>query len=378
MSPMRQNRYGGNRTIPARTDVLGRYRAAGAAGDDFRVTAYPDPGSGYIPIEKRHQGWPAGAKVLEVNLALSKGRVLRGRVVEAGSERPVAGASVMYEPEPGNPHNRDGYQFDNPVWTDGDGRFALTALPGAGLVSVEAPTPDFISVSSTGQNTGGSLTSGTHGLARVDVPVEKDKDPRETRITLRRGIRLEARVVGPDGAPLDMVMSWCVVERRASQLAEGRFRLDGADPERTYRVFFLEAKRRLGAVADLKYDPKGPSVVPLQPTATAKGIWLDPKGRPLKGAQILPWMVLTTEQRELTMVDLVENGAHALFYSMLTMEPSLRTHPAEFNYDTLIPGVRYYVGAFADGTWSIHPIAPLKPGEVRDLGKIVTKPAENP
>ena len=66
---------------------------------------------------------------------------------------------------------------------------------------------------------------------------------------------------------------------------EGRFRLDGADPERTYRAFFLEAKRRLGAVADLKYDPKGPAVVPLQPTATAKGILVDPKGRPLKGAR---------------------------------------------------------------------------------------------
>ena len=158
MSPMRQNRYGGNVTVSARTDASGRYRAAGAAGDDFRVTAYPDPGSGYIPIEKRHQGWPAGAKVLEVNLALSKGRVLRGRVVEAGSGRPVAGASVMYEPGRGNPHNRDGYQFPNPVWTDGDGHFALTALPGAGLLAVEPPTPDFISVvSSTGHGTGGSL-----------------------------------------------------------------------------------------------------------------------------------------------------------------------------------------------------------------------------
>ena len=251
MSPMLQNRYGGNRTVWARTDASGRYRAAGAVGDDYRVTAYPDPGSGYIPIEKRHQGWPAGAKVLEVNLALSKGRVLRGRVVEAGSGRPVGGASVMYQPERGNPHNRKGYQFPSPVWTDGDGQFVLTALPGAGLVAVEAPTPDFLSVSSTGHSNGGSLTSGTHGFARVDVPAEKDKDPLETRITLRRGVTLEARAVGPDGAPLDRVMV-CCVERSAGRLekegssqvaGEGRFRLDGADPERTYRAFFLDVKR---------------------------------------------------------------------------------------------------------------------------------------
>ena len=87
-------------------------------------------------------------------------------------------------------------EFDNPVWTDGDGHFALTALRGAGLLAVEAPTPDFISVSSTGHSTGGSSTSGPHGFARVDVPAEKDKDPPETRITLRRGVTLEARVVG--------------------------------------------------------------------------------------------------------------------------------------------------------------------------------------
>ena len=30
---------------------------------------------------------------------------------------------------------------------------------------------------------------------------------------------------------------------------------------------------------------------------------------------------------------------------MFTMEPLLPTYPAEFNYDNLIPGVRFYVGA---------------------------------
>jgi RNA polymerase sigma factor (sigma-70 family) len=108
MTPMRKNRYGGNEMVPARTDAGGRFRAAGAAGDNYWVTAYPDPGSGYIPIQKQDQVWPAGVKVLEVNLALAKGRVQRGRVVEAGSGRPVAGASVTYAPGQGNPHNQNG------------------------------------------------------------------------------------------------------------------------------------------------------------------------------------------------------------------------------------------------------------------------------
>ena len=54
---------------------------------------------------------------------------------------------------------------------------------------------------------------------------------------------------------------------------------------------------------------------------------------------------------------------------MFTMEPVLQTYPAEFKFDKLIPGVRYYVAA--GGTY--HAIPALKPGEVRDLGKIVVK-----
>jgi RNA polymerase sigma factor (sigma-70 family) len=376
-----RNRYGGNYPVLARTDASGRYRAAGAAGDTYRVAAYPDPASGYLSVEKERNEWPAGAKVLEIDLAVpkSQGGILRGRVVEAGSDRPVAGASVVYEPGPGNPHNRDEYDFWNPVLTDGEGNFALTVLPGKGRLAVDAPTPDFIHVAMTSNI---SSIARPHGFTRIDLPAEKDKANHPVKITLRKGVRLEAGLVGPDGRPFEeMVLGWCD-EIMASQLddsgspeisaaVEGLFRLEGADPEQTYRAFFIEPKRRLGAVVELKYDPKGPVVVSLQPTATAKGVVVDDKGRRVKGTQILLWMARTKEDRELTKNDFYNEGK-LLVYNMIIMEPLLPTSPAEFCYDKLIPGVRYYVSAGE----THHPIPILKPGEVLDLGKIVMKKPE--
>ncbi len=180
-------------------------------------------------------------------------------------------------------------------------------------------------------------------------------------------------MVGPDGTPAHLVMGWCV-ELMASQIEnwtspqpfpEGRFRLDGADPERTYRVFFLQPKRKLGALAELKFDPKGPVTVRLEPAATARGTMVDEKGRPLEHTQIIPWIVLTLEDRALKTEDFNDDSMAAA-YAMFTTTPLLPTYPAEFNYDNLIPGVRFYIAAA--GTH--HPIPALKPGEVRDLGKI--------
>jgi hypothetical protein len=121
----------------------------------------------------------------------------------------------------------------------------------------------------------------------------------------------------------------------------------------------------------LKYDPKGPVVVRLQPAATAKGVVVDRKGQPVKGIQILPEMALTKEDRELTRGDFYDEGK-VVIYVMFTMEPPLDSYPAEFRFDNLIPGMRYYVSARGNH----HPIPILKPGEVLDLGKIVMKPMD--
>ena len=106
----------------------------------------------------------------------------------------------------------------------------------------------------------------------------------------------------------------------------------------------------------------------LEPAATVTGTMVDERGKPLQGSQILPWIVLTRDDRELKPEDF-QDESNAVAYPTFTQEPLLPSHPAAFKYDNLIPGVRYYVGSGG----SYHAIPMLKPGEVRDLGKIVVK-----
>jgi hypothetical protein len=316
-----------------------------------------------------------------MDFALPKGRVVRGRVVEGWTGRPVSGASVEYRPTRENPQNRYSYEFRSPVLTDGEGRFAITGLPGPGLVAVEAtgPTSGYVRVPVVDPKTGLPTHAYPHGFARVDVPAEGEVP--EAKVELRKGVVLEAKAVGPDGRPLGSVNAWCA-ELKARLLDNwesplsfpgGRFQLEGAEPGRTYRVFFVDPKRKLGALAELKYDPNGPVEVRLQPTATAKGGVVDSTGRAVRGAQILPNIVLAPLTRELAMGDFYTRGRTTV-YAMFTGEPFDQVHPPEFVYDNLIPGVRYYVGVYRGG-WTYHPIPPLKPGEVRDLGSSGHKPA---
>jgi RNA polymerase sigma factor (sigma-70 family) len=373
----RMGGYGANMKVSATTDGAGRYRAAGEAGENYEVTAFPEPESGYLPLRVQHNPWPVGARTLNIDLALAKGRIIRGRVVDGKEGRPIAGASVVYEPGPTNPVGDGDYDFENPVLTDKNGRFALTALPGRGLLGVEGPTGDYIRVAIEGPEHAESSIARPHGFAWIDVPEEEDKTLPDANVTLRKGVKIEARIVGPDNSPVDAAMGWCV-EMHATQLdnwvspspiSDGRFELVGANPERSYRAFFVDPKRKVGAVAELKYDSKGPVVVRLEPTATVQGTMVDEKGKPLQGSQILPWIVFTTDNRELKAEDFRDDSMAAA-YQIFTQEPMLDSHPAEFKYDNLIPGLRFYVGS--RGTY--HAIPALKPGEVRDLGNIVVKP----
>ena len=79
VTPMRKH---GGMPFSGRTDKDGRYRISGHKAEMmYFINAYPRADSGYLAASETRSQWPAGARFLEVNLALERGRLIHGTVI---------------------------------------------------------------------------------------------------------------------------------------------------------------------------------------------------------------------------------------------------------------------------------------------------------
>lgn len=378
VTPMR--RHGGTavRTV---TDKTGRFRVADRDAETYWVTAFPPADSGYLPAQRGMMKWRAGERELQVDLALRRGVIVRGRVVDADSGEPIANAGVIYQPTRGNSHVQEGDDSRRPVLTGSDGRFALTGLRGPGIVAAEAPSDQYIRHRVDPVDFGYTSSVHVHGIARLTVPVTGESP--EVLLKLKKGITLEARAVAPDGSSIDVFHAWCpelaakLIDNwvSLSEFESGLFRLHGAEPGRTYRVFFLSMDQKFGTVAELQADPerKRPIEVKFEPTAAMHGRVLDHDGMPLEGAQILPNIQLIDKGPDLTERDRFDHFVTEV-YVQFSGEPLKQVYPAEFRYTGLIPGVRYFVTWYTrEGGHSWRAVEALKPGEDRNVGDLRSK-----
>ena len=376
------------------TDADGRFllRFAGRAAVTLKV--YAPEGEPYLNIFHRAQ-WEKGAVKQEVKIALPRGVLVRGKVTEAGSGKPVAGAGVQFWPQddnaPGRPKNAlTGWSYSEV--TRDDGTFRMAVFPGAGHLLVQGPTPDYVHVE-IGHEVifhGGRGGSRLYPDAFVKLDLPAKGEPKEVAVTLRRGATVRGRLLGPDGKPVAraILLHRLHVTRDLSwhfpaEVRDGVFEIHGLDPEKAVPVYFLDAEQRCGATVQLSGKQAGETVtVRLERCGAATARYLDGKGRPLADYRAAPDVVITpgawgdygaarakgellADAGSLTNLD-----RHNYWDRIKTDARGRITFPA------LIPGATYRIERWEKDRWVPHKEFTVAAGKTTDLGDVVIEKVE--
>jgi protocatechuate 3,4-dioxygenase beta subunit len=312
--------YTGGGAVLGRADARGRFKISTYPGNTGFVIAMPPDGQPYL-VNSTDFAWPKGTVKQEVEVKLSRGLLLHGKITEAGSGRPLANASVEYQTARddivkvqrkvhGGWHGR--------VLTAADGSYSLAVPPGPCHLLVTAPTPDYVAEPVGSAELEIAKPGGDpfyyHAAALLDL--KGDEKPKELSFALRRGVTLKGTMVDPDGKPVQHAVLLVGGFRPAWEKAfspievhDGRWELRGCDPQRTYHLLFLACpdkpqlvmtaegigstgklllpmligpKNKLGAAVDLSAKKAGsePIAVHLLPTGSARLHLVDVQGKP--------------------------------------------------------------------------------------------------
>jgi hypothetical protein len=387
--------FGSSHGLGGKADAEGRFRINPYSGKFYIVSAYAPDGEPYLGVQKRVK-WPAGKLKESVELRLPRGVLVRGKVTEAPSGNTVAGAAVQYIPRRGdNPFFRRDVITDwqAGVETAADGTFQMPVLPGPGHLMVISPTGEHIhqEVGSSQFYNGkpGGMRYYPDGLVKLDL-AEKEK-VKGVAVTLRRGVTVRGRVLGPDGKPVHSALMICRLHvttfspfwRFPVEVRDGRFELPGLDPEKSYPVHFLDPKTRCGATVTLSGKQASEAVtVRLGPCGQAKARIVGTDGKPLANHRPTLEIVVTpgalrydveaSRKGELVAdSDFLANiDRHNYWKGPQTDAEGRVTFPA------LVPGVTYRLLTVRGGKNVLGREFTVTAGKTLNLGDVVTSQGE--
>ena len=357
--------------ISGQADDKGRFRLNPPPGKMYTVRA-ESPGDQPYLRSKKNLIWPKGAVRQEVRLDLPRGVLVRGRVTEAGSGKPVAGAMVR---------DTVGLWINPTVATGPDGRFRIVVAPDRGRLVIKGPDNDYIAREITFRELEGGKPHGyrVYPDALVSLDLKADAEPQEMTVQLRRGLTIRGTLLGPDGKPAAdaLMLCWSQVPQHAPvwhaaavPVVDGRFELRGCDPERAYTVHFLDAKNQRGATVKLSVKEAGGKLVKvrLEPCGSAEVRFVDNKGKPRADFRPIFYIVVRPEPGGSPGLeadaDFVSN-VDRLHYSG---GGSAVDAGARCKYPALIPGATYRILGY--DLRSIKDFT-VKSGETLKLGDIV-------
>jgi beta-lactamase regulating signal transducer with metallopeptidase domain len=283
--------------MPAEADENGHFKVNPYSGELFFITAYPPEGEPYLVFEKEIE-LKDGKLPSKIDVALPRGVLVRGKVVETPSGKPVAGAGIQYE-EMNNPYAKEGTVtgWQAAVTSNAEGAFQIVVPPlpitsGSGNLFVRGPGNDFIFNELTwGPGGGYGRRYYHHGLIPLS-DLKLEVQPREYIVSIQRGMTVKGKIVGPEDKPIDEALMVSRIFLNANEttcrcfpvkISNGEFELHGLSPSSGVPVYFLDPKNELGAAVEIsgKSAENGPLVVHLEPCGKAIGRFVGVDGKPL-------------------------------------------------------------------------------------------------
>ncbi len=300
---------------------------------------------------------------VEVDLVLDRGASAHGRVLDARTRQPIAGATVMAE---GNEHDPEaGFPFTT---TDEQGRFELLGISVADTVRKNQQEVGSIQVV--------PITARADGYApeqEMRAPTKIDEVFEVEILLTQSGGSVAGRVRTEDGPDLEvLVLLFDASDNVQWQpcRSNGEFRFDGL-PEGQFAVFArdddLPAEQRVWARHDgeiLAGERQELDLVLAPATASLSGRIVDPDGEPVRGARVdVRWFL----------------GGNA---TLLHQDTLHATTDAEGRYaiEHLYPGLFRFEAVGSDGGRdlvmdSVEPWLRLAGGEHRsDCDLVVSEP----
>ena len=388
-----------------KSDPDGRYRAELTPGRSIRLSAYPPDEGAEAYLMWATTLIPGEKVATTTDVALPKGVVVRGRVVEAGSGKPVAGAIVTHQ---GQSANNPYYIEGAAAWLNGteqkgktgaDGAFSLAVMPGPGYLLVRGPNDDFLHEEISQVDLSGQLiwpNTKHYPAALKKLSPKPDEGPVEVEMTLRRGATVSGPVTGEDGQAVEkavLLSRWYVPSetmtinfgQQTLPVRGGRFELHGCDPDSKAPVLLLDVAGRRGAALELSGSQAGKDVpVTLQPCGSATVRFVDGDGKALAAGRS-PAHLEVVLSPGASFADLIPSAvnanresplmADAIMASNLDRERynALKTDAeGRMTFPTLIPGATYRVIVFNQEVKTQIEFT-VKPGEAKDLGDLTIR-----
>jgi RNA polymerase sigma factor (sigma-70 family) len=283
--------------VSGRADAQGRFRINPHPGSIFHIKAFPPDSAPYLAKEVILK-WPKGEVKQQVTVPVPSGAVVRGKVCEAASGKPIAGTTVHFLPgEKDNPNLKHNIESTTGI-TDAGGVFQMTVVPGPGYLAFLGPTDDYVQIEMLSNKVFYDKPGGerydAHAWHRIHGGVGK---PQELSVSLQRGVTLKGKLLDSAGKPIAEALmfgprfSWndsvtgFHPRPRSVAVHGGQFELHGLDLKQTYPVFFLDPKNKEGTIAHLSGNQAeaGPVIVRLSPCGSAVVRFVDAKGKPVVG-----------------------------------------------------------------------------------------------